>query len=126
MINYLVRVELHHDEHAADYITLHDELHKLRFFRVSLVEGLSGWHDLPTAEYLNLLSNLSNLQTLQLVENVIVGIIKKHAKYVDDDLKNYYSIIVTQVATTEYGQLMMQVHLQPTTDATKLPPGETL
>jgi hypothetical protein len=126
MSHYLIRVELHHDEHTSDYSTLHHDLYNLNCYRVSKIGGLTGWYDLPTAGYLLKYTNLSVLQTYNLVKNVVTEIISSHLSYWGQDLKQYYSIMVTQVFEDANRQLIMQVNLQKTTDVNKLPPGEVL
>jgi hypothetical protein len=126
MNNFLIRVELHHDEHESDYEKLHDQLYALSFYRVSKVIGKEGWYNLPSGEYLIKETNLDLSLAYTLVENVVVGVLSKHEKYSADQLKTLYSIVSTQVFTNQVGSLVMQVNLQKTTVAKKLPKGETL
>ena len=125
MNHFLIRVELHHDEHSTDYKKLHDTLYDLQIYRVTKITGSSVWYDLPTAEYLYKFTNLNDLLTFQLIENVVEAIIIQHG-YTAEQIKKLYSITVTKVSVDLFGQLLMKVHLQPTTDPKKLPPGETL
>jgi len=122
---YLTRVELHHDNHSKDYDELHKQLYQLKFYRVTHVLGHKGWFDLPSSEY-RTLSDLSRADIFTLVEKTITGILVKNAGITAHNVKQHYSLVVSDIDMGDDKKLKMSAHLQPTKNAEKLPPGEKL
>jgi len=115
MENFTTRVELHNPD-EGDYELLHREMRDVLFYQAVKHNGV--WHDLPRAEY-DCLSDFTTTFIYNLAHTAVKAVIDIKPVNDQQQVKDFWIIV-----TKSEGERVFKLPL--TTDAARLPEGETL